>query len=127
MKSRKDDPVSEQFVDLERRRASHRRWFYAKRPKPIGDILAQVVQRRGYAQVRASSARDEAWKEVAGEELAAMTRIGGVRRGVMEVIVANSLLMQELTFRKEELLAGLHRALPEADIKQLRFRVGQVS
>ncbi len=126
MKSQKDDSASEQFSDLERRRTSHRKWFNAKRPKPIGNVLAQLVQRRGYAQVRIAGERDKAWQAAAGEELAAMTRIGGIRRGVMEVTVANSLLIQELTFRKEKLLADLQQALPEAGIKQLRFRVGQI-
>ncbi|NOY41032.1 MAG: DUF721 domain-containing protein [Planctomycetes bacterium] len=127
MKSRKDDPANEQFGDLERRRTSHRKWFYAKRPKPIGNVLAQLVQRRGYAQVRVAGERDEAWQAAVGEEWATMTQIGGIRRGVMEVTVANSLLMQELTFCKEKLLADLQQALPEAGIKQLRFRVGQIS
>jgi predicted nucleic acid-binding Zn ribbon protein len=127
MSSRNDDPVSEKLSDLERRRKSHRKWFYAKRPKPISNVIAQVVQRRGYAQVRVAGERDEAWQAALGEELAALTQIGGVRRGVMEVVVANSLLMQELTFRKEELLTSLQQALPEAAIKQLRFRVGQIS
>jgi len=125
--SRKDDPANNELSDLQRRRKSHRKWFYAKRPKPIGNVLAQVMQRRGYAQVRTMGERDEAWQAAIGKDLAAMTQIGGIRRGVMEVIVANSLLMQELTFRKEELLAKLQQALPEAGIKQLRFRVGQIS
>ena len=127
MSKKNDDPTTEELSDLERRRQSHRKWFYAKRPKPIGNVIAQVVQRRGYAQVRAAGERDEAWQAAVGEELATMTQVGGVRRGVMEIVVANSLLMQELTFRKEDLLASLQQALPEAAIKQIRFRVGQIS
>lgn len=114
------------FEDLNRRRTAHRRWFYAKKPKRIDNVIAQVVQRRGYAQVRITGEREEAWQKAVGEQLAKSTRVGGVRRGVLDVSVANSLLMQELTFRKEELLALLQEALPEAGLKQLRFRVAPI-
>ncbi len=114
----------EELEDLERRRASHQRWFNARRPKQIGNVIAQLVQRKGYAQVRAAGERDEAWQEAAGSQLAPSTRVAGIRRGVFEVLVANSLMMQELTFRKEELLASLQDRLPEAGIQQLRFRLG---
>ena len=117
--------LGEHFQDLEKRRATHQRRFFAGRPKRIDNVLAQVVQRRGYAQVRATGERDEAWQNAVGE-LASTTRVGALRRGTLEILVGNSLMMQELTFRKEELLKKLQTALPDAGIKQLRFRVGQV-
>ncbi len=117
---------SEQFGELDRRRDKEQRRFYARRPKRIDNVIAQVVQRRGYAQVRAASDREAAWAEAVGE-FASATRLGTLRRGTLEIQVESSLLMQELTFRKEELIAKLQTALPDAGIRQLRFRVGQVS
>jgi predicted nucleic acid-binding Zn ribbon protein len=125
-KTGRGDNEFEELQDLERRRASHQRWFNAKQPKPIGNVIAQLVQRKGYAQVRAAGERDEAWQEAVGEQLAPSTRVGGIRRGVFEVFVANSLMMQELTFRKEELLTSLQNELPDEGIKQLRFRLGSI-
>ncbi|MEM8944552.1 MAG: DUF721 domain-containing protein [Planctomycetota bacterium] len=119
------ESLGDQFEDLERRRTTQQRRFFARRPKRIDNVLAQVVQRRGYAQVRATSERDEAWRNAVGD-IASATRVGALRRGTLEVRVENSLLMQELTFRKEELLTKLQAALPDAGITQLRFRVGQV-
>jgi len=119
-------PLGNLFDDLERTRAKQERRYYARRPKRISNVIAQVVQRRGYAQVRAAGDREVAWTEAVGE-LASSTRVGGVRRGTLEIHVVNSLLMQELTFRKEELITKLQTALPDAGIKQLRFRVGQVN
>ena len=75
-------------------------------------MIAQLVSRRGYAQIRAAGERDEVWQRVAGEELGRMTQVSALRRGVFEVLVANSLLMQELTFRKEELLTDLQAGTP---------------
>jgi len=120
-----NENLREQFEDFERRRTTQQRRFFARKPKRIDNVLAQVMQRKGYAQIKAGSERDEAWIQAAGE-VASATRVGALRRGVLQIEVANSLQMQELTFRKEELIAKLQTALPDAGIKQLKFRVGQV-
>jgi predicted nucleic acid-binding Zn ribbon protein len=127
------DPLSEQsaaerLADLDRRRAAVRRSFYARRPKRINNVIAQLVQRKGYAQIRTASQREAAWQSAlaqqGAERWADSTRVAGLKRGVLEVQVANSLLMQELTFRKESLLASLQDALPDDAVKRLRFTIG---
>lgn len=130
------DPLSEQLAaerlaDLDRRRQAQRRSFFARRPKPIGNVVAQLVQRKGYAQIRAAGDREDAWRKALSEQGPAeqwqdSTRVSGLRRGVFEVQVANSLLMQELTFHKEEILEKLQDALPEDRIKQIKFTVGRI-
>jgi hypothetical protein len=52
--------------------------------------------------------------------------MGNVRRGVVEVTVSNSAALQELTFRKAELIARISAALPEQNICDIRFRVGML-
>lgn len=121
-----NESLGEQFEDLERQRATQQRRYFARKPKRISNVLAQVMQRKGYAQIKTGSERDEAWAEAAGE-LASTTRVGALRRGVLQIEVANSLLMQELTFRKEELIKKLQTALPDAGIKQIKFRIGRVN
>ncbi len=98
----------------------------AKGPEPISDILAQLMARRGFARVRSAEAFDAAWRKAAGEMLSQFTRPGSVRRGKLEVTVANSTLVQELTFQKTHLLKSLAELLPDEKIEDLRFRVGQV-
>jgi predicted nucleic acid-binding Zn ribbon protein len=116
----------ELWADLQTRRAGEQRQYHGHSPKPIGNIIAQLVTRRGYAAIHAAGERQAAWLAAAGEQLATVSEVGPFRRGTLEVIVANSLLMQELTFRKEELLARLQQALPDAGLRQLRFKVGQI-
>lgn len=112
---------------LNDKRKKHRGWWYRQRePKRIADVVAQLVQRRGYAQVQAAREWDQAWQQAVGERFAKVTSPGVLKRGVLEVIVANSLLMQELGFDKERLLEAMQTALPEAGLKQIRFRVGKV-
>lgn len=122
--------VAESLADLGRRREVQQRRFYARRPKRIGNVVAQLVQRKGYAQIRAVGEREEAWRtalaEQSGDQWTNSTRVVGLRRSVFEVQVANSLLMQELTFRKEAILKRLQDALPEESIKRIKFSVGQI-
>jgi predicted nucleic acid-binding Zn ribbon protein len=93
------------------------------RPQPIKEVLAELIVRRGYAREQSSAAFQTAWQTVAGEFFAKHTRCGQVRRGVLEVFVANSILMQELTFCKPQLLQELSKLLPETAIKDIRLRV----
>jgi len=99
----------------------------ARRPQAIGDVLAELMARRGFARINGNQALADAWQQAAGELLARHTRPGGIRRGVLEVIAANSTIMQELTFQKTQLLAAMARLLPEQTITNLRFRVGPVA
>lgn len=92
--------------------------------KKIGDVVAQLLAKRGYARVQAAAAFDEAWRNAAGERYAAQTRCGKVRGGVLEVICANSAVVQELTFQKIALLKRLTELAPEQKIKDLKFKVG---
>jgi predicted nucleic acid-binding Zn ribbon protein len=126
MESTLTEPHPDDWADLERRRQAHRRWFYGRQPKPVAEVIAQLIQRRGYAQVRTGGQWNEAWAAAAGERFAAVTEVGQLRRGVLEITAANSLVMQELGFEKERILAELQTALPDAGIKQLRFRVGRI-
>ncbi len=94
-------------------------------PEPIGEILAQLMARRGFTRVQSSSAFEAAWNEAAGE-LAEFTRLGPVRRGKLEVTVANSTMLHELSFRKRELVRTLTKLLPEEQIQDVRLRVGSL-
>lgn len=97
----------------------------ARGPQPIGEILAQLSARRGFARVQSAAAHEAAWREAVGE-LARYTRVGPIRRRKLEVIVANSTLMQELTFQKPALLKSLAKLMPDERISDLRFRVGLI-
>jgi predicted nucleic acid-binding Zn ribbon protein len=120
------EPHPDDWQDLQARGRSHQRWFHGRQPKPVAEVIAQLVQRRGYAQVRAAGEWIEAWQAAAGEAFAKVTEVGQLRRGVLEVVVANSLVMQELTFEKERIFAELKQQRPDAGLKQLRFKVGRI-
>ena len=59
------------------------------------------MARRGSARVQSSEALEAAWRDAAGPLMAKYTRVGQIRRGTLEVLVANSTLLQELGFQKQ--------------------------
>ncbi len=117
--------LSRLIDDIERTR-SDQHYVPRARPKKMGDVVAQLLARRGYAQETTAADVVAAWRSAAGEKVASQTRVGAIRRGTLEVTVANSAVSQELTFRKTQLVADLVRALPEHKIKSIRFRTGNV-
>lgn len=95
-------------------------------PQSISTILAELMARRGYARVQGAAEYEAAWREAAGELIAQYSRVGGLRRGKLEVTVANSTLLMELGFQKPELIQKLNGLLPGQAIEDLKFRVGPV-
>ena len=96
-------------------------------PKRIGDILSQLMARRGYARIQSGDKCAQAWREAAGELLAACSRATQVRRGVLEVLVSNSMMVQEIGFQKSALIQRLTELLPDEKIRNLKLRVGPIN
>lgn len=93
------------------------------RPHKLADVLSELFMKRGYARVQAGEAMQSAWRAAAGELAAAHCKVGSMRGGVLDVFVANSTLLHELTFRKVDLLASLSQSFPELRLRGLRFRL----
>ena len=95
-------------------------------PRPIADVLNHLLARRGYARIQSALQFELAWKQAAGEAVAADTRPGNLKRGVLEITVRNSSVLQELTFQKKQLLAKLQSQTTDQPIRDLRFRIGAI-
>jgi predicted nucleic acid-binding Zn ribbon protein len=98
----------------------------AKQPERIGNVLAELMAQCGYARQQADQALQDAWQAAAGDLATRFTRVGPLRRGMLEVTVANSVLLQELSFQKQGLLEALAKKLPDHHIRGLRLRTGCV-
>lgn len=96
-------------------------------PKRIGSVVAELIARRGYARVQAATSCADAWASAAGPQLLKFSRAGGIKRGALEVMVANSTMMQEMTFQKAALVKKLAELLPDENIRDVKFRVGPIS
>src|SRR5438270_14024301 len=98
-----------------------------KGPERLGEIVGRLMIARGWGRRRERARLEQAWAEAAGEASAQQTRVGGLNRGVLEVVVGNAVLMQELAhFQKRRLLEQLRARLPGTTLTDLRFRAGVV-
>jgi predicted nucleic acid-binding Zn ribbon protein len=97
-------------------------------PRPLSEILGELFTVRGYGRLRARQELEDAWNAAVGEPCCHQTQLGEVRRGVLNVTVAHSTLLEELAaFRKAALLTALRSGAPATTIHDIRFRVGPVA
>ena len=96
-----------------------------KGPQRMGDLLPQLMARRGYARFLSHDEFQEAWEAVSGS-LHKQSRVGQLRGSVLEIIVSNSVVLHELTFQKRKLLKQLAEQLPDKKISDLRLKVGNI-
>ena len=120
------DLTSEKLTDLARRTAQHRKRFHARQPKKLADVMAKLVVKRGLGKQQSNRQLQAAWKSAVGPALAKFSQAVAVRRGKLEVLVVNSLMMQEISFAKSTIVAQLQTHLPEAKITDLKMRVGKI-
>ncbi len=104
-----------------------RRTLYGVRPKKAGAVVNQLLTRHGIAQQQHNQQLRSNWDTAVGTKWNQLSLAGNISRGVLEVTVANSLVNQQLTFEKKKLLTTMQKLMPEAKLKDLRFRVGNVN
>jgi predicted nucleic acid-binding Zn ribbon protein len=96
-------------------------------PQQIGRLVSRLLARAGYDREQAADQLVHAWREAVPQTLAGHSRPGLVRRGVLEVFVSHSAIVQELNFLKPTLLASLQARLPAAGITDIRCRLSQAA
>ena len=121
MKPQPDQDEQHLSEDYRRRRVP------VRPAKALGSVMGQLMAKKGYGQVQAAKSCAAAWQEALGSRFRSETRCGSIRRGILEVTVSNSLVLQELTFLKSQLVKDLARLAPEHKITGLKFKVGPVA
>jgi predicted nucleic acid-binding Zn ribbon protein len=113
-------PTDDERYDYRRRRVP------VSSVKKMGDVVGQLLVKRGYGNVQQAQSLQQLWQGVAGEQYKVNTKAAQIKRGVLEVLVANSAVMQELTFVKAKLVKALAQTVAEQNIQNIRFKVGSV-
>lgn len=93
------------------------------RVRRIGSLINQLMSRRGYAQVAANEALQQAVSAALGGQLGSAFRIGNLRNGVLQIYASDSVTLQELNFHKRVILKHLQREHPDRKVSDLRFRI----
>ena len=106
---------------------SIKRYEPDKGPEGLREILSRLFTARGWGRRQDRLHLERAWNETVGPEFAPQTRVGNLRRGVLEILVGNAVLLQELTqYHRRRLLEQLRRRLPNTPITDLPFRAGVI-
>jgi len=96
-------------------------------PELLREVLSRLFTARGWGRRQDRTRLEQAWTDAVGSEHAGDTQVGALRRGVLEVIIGNAVVLQELAhFHKRRLLEELRRRLPGTPVNDLRFRAGVV-
>ena len=93
-------------------------------PHLLGEVLSHLFTLRGYDRAQTNRQLGDVWRSVAGETIAAGTRVQGVKAGVLQIGVRNSGLLQELNgFHKWSLIESLRREHGDLAITDIKFRL----
>jgi len=91
---------------------------------PLGEALGDWLVESRLLDTSARAELESAWRQAAGDGVAAQTRVVGLRKGHLWVEVASAPLRAELAgFRKWELLRGLRQRYTRRHIADLRFLI----
>jgi predicted nucleic acid-binding Zn ribbon protein len=105
---------------------AQQRQRFPRAPVRIADVMSRLLARKGYAQLQQGLEWEAAWSDAAGDQLSKNSRVGKTNRGVLEITARNSAVLQELTFQKRQLLKKLQAAAGANNLRDLRFRVGEI-
>jgi hypothetical protein len=92
-------------------------------PRTIGSVMSRLLARTGYDREHGSDVLAAAWQQAAPASMQGNSQAGLVRRGVLDVFVSHSALVQEMGFHKREVLARLWELVPAEGITDIRCRV----
>jgi hypothetical protein len=90
---------------------------------PIRELVAQVLKQHGIGGDSRLRKVVAAWRDAAGAEFFADSRVTGFKSGILTVEVDSAALLQELAvYRKRELLMALKEKEP--GVVDVRFKPG---
>jgi hypothetical protein len=98
-------------------------------PELLKEILGRLFIARGWGRRQDRLHLEQAWADAMTScGLApSQTCVGSLRRGVLEVLVGNAVMLQEMAhFHKRKLLEAIRGRLAGTTINDLRFRAGVV-
>ncbi len=106
--------------------AARRRYRRPVTGRAIKNVVAELLTQRRMVAPQQQRQLREAWRSAVGSAIAECSMPGRVSNGMLEVIVADSVVAQEIALRRSDILRQLRQRLPDQPISRLRTRVGSV-
>lgn len=95
---------------------------FSGKPTRLGNLLGNLVRKRGIAEESSNQVLENIWKQSVTERVASKSHVKRLSNGVLEVTVTNGAILEELTcYLKHEILPAVQERHPEPPITSLKF------
>lgn len=94
--------------------------------RAVRHAVAQVLSRLRVGEAESRRQLREAWQEAVPSIIAEYAVPTRIRNRVLNVVVADSLVSQEIALQQAEIIANLQRQLPDRRIEGIRCEVGRI-
>ena len=92
-----------------------------KDPESVGDVLRNLLEETALQERMDELKAAEIWRNLVGEEMAALTGKPFVKNGMMQIGVPNASLRHELTMNRSQLRRIINETIGKETIKDIRF------
>jgi predicted nucleic acid-binding Zn ribbon protein len=92
-------------------------------PTRLRDALARVGADLGLPPAAALEALEARWPDIVGAEMAAHTRVAGVRDGTLTVVVTDTGRATRLRYGEDQLTRAAARVVGAGVVRRVRVRV----
>ena len=92
--------------------------------RKVGDLLKEYLRARGWLAASPWQPLFAGWPQIAGEGLAAHSRLADVRAGILVVEVDHPGWIQVARMRQDRILSAARKSAPEAAVQGMRVVLG---
>jgi predicted nucleic acid-binding Zn ribbon protein len=96
----------------------------SRKLETVPDALLRLVRTLDIERKLLAHAVEPAWPRAVGPRLAAHTRAARLQDGVLTIEARSASWLNEVSLRRETVLARLREEMPQSSIRELRFRLG---
>ena len=95
------------------------------RPTEVGKLVGGVLRKAGLAEGLERASASMEWPERVGQAIASVTRVRSVSGATVFVEVRSSAWLQELTFRKREILDRMNEGRARSPFERIVFLLAE--
>jgi hypothetical protein len=91
--------------------------------KSISSIIDRLMLEKGYSVQQSRDLIEEQWRLAVGSLLSSQSKVGQIKRGVLQIFAANEIVRSELEFEKSKALKLLQAELPTMRITGVKIHL----
>jgi hypothetical protein len=92
-------------------------------PEQLKHVLGRLFFAKGLGRASEQARLEAAWSKAVGPDWNLQSQVLGLKRGIVDVLVANALVHQHLVMLKSQYISLLRQEV-SSTIRDIRFKVG---